>query len=96
MLLQQFQVSNANESILRLIIIIIDWSCIVKIKNRLIGVAILSALALVGCTQTQRTLSGAGIGAGAGAGISAVSGGNAATGAIVGGAVGAAAGALSH
>lgn len=68
-----------------------------KIKNQLTMAAIVGSLVVLGgCTQTQRTLSGAGIGAGAGAGISAVSGGNAATGAVVGGAVGAAAGALSH
>jgi hypothetical protein len=57
----------------------------------------MAALTLSACghTQSDRTLSGAGIGAGTGALGAAITGGSLAGGAIVGGAVGAAAGALT-
>ncbi|WP_439815225.1 hypothetical protein [Zavarzinia sp. CC-PAN008] len=68
-------------------------------NTRIITIALLSALALSGCSglsrQEQRALSGGAIGAGGGALIGAVTGGSALTGALIGGAGGAAIGALT-
>ena len=67
-----------------------------SIKKITVALIAVSVMALAGCTQTERALSGAGIGAAGGAAISGMSGGNVGTGAVVGGAAGAAAGALTH
>lgn len=66
-----------------------------KLQQTAAVMVTLTVLAACGHTQSDRTLSGAGIGAGAGALGGAVLGGSPVTGAIVGGAVGAAAGGLT-
>lgn len=66
--------------------------------KRLSYLAILGLPLLVaacGSSQSDRTLSGAGLGAGVGAGAAAITGGSVLGGAVLGGAGGAAAGALT-
>ncbi|MBN66679.1 MAG: hypothetical protein CMM94_03825 [Rickettsiales bacterium] len=65
------------------------------IRNAIISLLLALGVAACGSSQSDRSLSGAGVGAGVGAAGAAATGGNAVTGGVVGAAAGAAAGALT-